>query len=335
MTREAHPREFGPGLTLVQVDALIVRMSEALRARRYSGRTEQAYVGWVRRFLRFHVRRPPGETGLVEVNASLNRLATIARVSASTQNQAASALSFFHEHVLGVELGPLKGMVRARRGKRLPVVLDRSEVKEILGRLEMPYRLVALLLYGSGLRLHEALGLRVHDLEMERFEVLVREGKGGHDRVTMVAEAARPAIERWIGRIRRLHERDVAREAGWVDLPDALRHKYPNAGREFGWQWLFPGSRLRRLTFGERGRHPLHDSAVQRSVKEAVRLSGISKPATCHTFRHSFATHLLQDGCDIRTIQELLGHKSVRTTMIYTHVLNQGGLGIKSPLDRL
>ena len=289
-------------------------------------------MGWAKRFLRFQTAQPR-QSELGHVNAFLSSLATQSRISASTQNQAASALCFFHKHVLGVQLGALDEMVRAKRGKRLPVVLERSEVRQVVSHLEMPHRLVAMLLYGSGLRLHEALGLRVHDIELERGEVLVREGKGGHDRVSMLAHAVKAPVEEWLERVRRVHARDSARGAGWVELPDALPRKYPSAGRELGWQWIFPGSRVHRLPGGRRGRRPLHDSAAQRAVREAARTSAISKPAPCHTFRHSFATHLLQDGYDIRTIQELLGHKSVRTTMIYTHVLNRGGRGVRSPLD--
>jgi len=237
--------------------------------------------------------------------------------------------------VVGRDLGAIDGMVRARSGKRLPIVLERDEVRRIMERLEMPYLLVATLLYGSGLRLHEALSLRIHDLQLERGELVVRQGKGGRDRVTMLATSATERLKGWIGRRAKQHARDLERDAGWVELPDALHRKCPNAGKELGWQWLFPATRILNLSNGRRGRHPLHDSAVQRAVKEAVRSSGVSKPATCHSFRHSFATHLLQDGYDIRTIQELLGHKSVRTTMIYTHVLNRGGMGVRSPLDRM
>jgi integron integrase len=314
-------------------------MRTALRTRRYARKTERAYLAWVERYFRFYPGRDPRHLDLPEINAFLSALAVKGKVSAATQNQAASALLFLYRGVLGCDPGPIEGVVRARRGKRLPVVLEREEVAQVLRQLTPPYRLISTLLYGSGLRLSEALHLRIHDVEQDRREILIRGGKGDKDRVTMLPEAARLAVVEQMGFVRALHERDRARGAGWVELPDAVGRKYPNAGQELGWQWLFPATRLSALRSAahrnERGRHPLHDSAVQRAVKQAVSQTGISKPATCHTFRHSFATHLLQDGYDIRTIQELLGHKSVRTTMIYTHVLNRGGHGVRSPLDRL
>jgi integron integrase len=313
----------------------LAALRDALRARHYSRRTIKIYISWIGRFLRFHEGMHPSALGRSELNAFLTHLAVNAGVGASTQNQAASALVFYFGNVLGRDLGPVDSIVRGRRGKRLPVVLDRDEVRVVLRNLRMPHRLIATLLYGSGLRLHEALMLRVHDVALARREIVIREGKGGSDRITMLAQAAEPPMHEWIRRRERLHERDLERGAGWAELPDALHRKYVNAGRQIGWQWVFPGTTLQRFASGRRGRSPLHDSAVQRAMKDAVRRSGLSKPATCHTFRHSFATHLLEDGYDIRTIQELLGHKSVRTTMIYTHVLNRGGKGVRSPLDRI
>ena len=335
MIRRGAPTAAGPGLPHTHAERLLDELVQALRARRYARRTERAYVGWVRRYLRAFSDRNPAALGTAEVNAFLSRLATRDQVSPSTQNQAVCALAFFHERVLGVEVGRVEALVRAKRGKRLPVVLEREEGRRIMEQLEPHHLLVAMLLYGSGLRLREALRLRVHDLSVERGELVVREGKGGQDRVSMVAVSVKAPLEDWLERLRRKHARDLERGAGWVELPSAILLKYPGAGSEPGWQWLFPGSKVQRLRGSHRGRRPLHDSAVQRAVKEAVRGSQVSKPASCHSFRHSFATHLLQDGYDIRTIQELLGHKSVRTTMIYTHVLNRGGMGVRSPLDRL
>ena len=321
----------------VNRERVLEALRRALRTRRYSRKTERAYVGWAQRYMRFHKGKEPSRLGRKDIDAFLTALAIKGRVSAATQNQAASALLFLYRSVLGVDPGAIESVVRARAGKRLPVVLERDEAKEVIAQLDHPYRLIATLLYGSGLRLSEALHLRIHDIEMERRELLIRGGKGNKDRVTVLPESARLAVVEQTGFVRAQHERDRARGAGWVDLPDAAAIKYPNAPRELGWQWLFPATKLAMLQKSpiRKGRHPLHDSAVQRAVKDAVRRAGISKPATCHTFRHSFATHLLHDGYDIRTIQELLGHKNVRTTMVYTHVLNRGGLAVRSPLDRL
>ena len=332
-------REAGPGLGAVRSERAIGALRRELRTRRYSRKTERAYVGWVVRYLRFHESRDPGELSVGHIDAFLTWLATEGKVGAATQNQAASALVFLYKTVLGRDPGSLENAVRAHKGKRLPVVLERSEVGRILDELAPPYRLIARLLYGSGLRLSEALHLRVHDVGLERREILIRAGKGDQDRVSMLPDRVQEEVAAQIRIVRDQHERDLARGAGWVELPDAVARKYPNAPKELGWQWLFPATKLAVLSRAgqqaRRGRHPLHDSAVQRTVKDAVRAAEITKPATCHTFRHSFATHLLQDGYDIRTIQELLGHKSVRTTMIYTHVLNRGGQGVRSPLDRL
>jgi integron integrase len=339
MRQTALTREAGPGLGAVRSERTIEALRRELRTRHYSRKTERAYVGWVVRFLDFHGRVDPGELGRAQIDAFLTSLATEAEVGAATQNQAASALMFLFKNVLGRDPGSLENTIRAQKGKRLPVVLERDEVWRILSGLDSPYRLIATLLYGSGLRLAEALHLRVHDVELDRREILIRAGKGDQDRVSMLPDRVRRELSDQITVVQAQHERDLAREAGWVDVPDAVARKYPNAPRELGWQWIFPATKVSRLSRPGHslrvGRHPLHDSAVQRSVKEAVRSAGITKPATCHTFRHSFATHLLQDGYDIRTIQELLGHKSVRTTMIYTHVLNRGGPGVRSPLDRL
>jgi len=310
-------------------------MQLALRARHYSRRTEQTYCQWARRYIRFHGLRHPAEMAEPEINAFVTHLAVHEKVSASTQTQALSALLFLYRHVLGHEVGELD-LVRANRPRRLPVVLTREEVRRLLGGLEGEPRLVASLLYGSGLRLMEGLRLRVCDLEPGRGELLVRSGKGDRDRVTMLPRSLQPALEAQLARARALHERDLADGWGSVELPGALARKYPLAAAEWRWQWVFPQQRRwRNRESGEEGRHHLHETIVQRAVTDGVRRTGIAKHATCHTLRHSLATHLLDDGYDIRTIQELLGHKDVRTTMIYAHVLNRGGQGVRSPIDDL
>ena len=274
--------------------------------------------------------------GAREAGAFLTSLAADRGVSASTQNQALSALLFLYREVLGDPLPFVEGVVRARRPHRLPVVLTRHEVRAVLGHLAGPARLVALLLYGGGLRLLEALTLRAKDVDLAGGELLVRGGKGAKDRRTVLPTVASRPLTAHLERVRRLHARDLARGAGRVALPGALAAKYPAAAREWGWQWVFPAARVYRdAATGEVRRHHLHESAVQRAVRAAVLRAGVAKPATCHTFRHAFATHLLEDGYDIRTVQELLGHADVRTTMIYTHVLNRGGRGVRSPADGL
>ncbi len=307
-----------------------------MRLRHYSRRTEKAYLHWIRRFLHHNRHRDPADTGPPEIRSFLSALAVQGRVGASTQNQALGALLFFYREVLGHDLGAVDDIVRAKRPKRLPVVLNRDEVREVIERLSGTERLVVLLLYGSGLRLLECLRLRVKDVDLRMNQITVRGGKGGKDRPTVLPETAKAGLARQLERVYAQHRRDLAAGAGWVEMPDALARKYPNAGREFGWQWVFPATRhyWERET-GQRRRHHLHETVVQRAVKCAVRKSGVTKPATCHTFRHSFATHLLEDGHDIRTVQELLGHRDVSTTMIYTHVLNRGPGAVRSPADRL
>jgi integron integrase len=312
-----------------------VRAALALRHR--SPRTQEAYVAWVRRFVIFSGRRHPRDLGPGDVRDFLTALATRRRVSASTQNQALAALLFLYRDVLGAPIdGRLEGLAPAQRPVRLPTVLTREEVRAVLAALDSTPHLVALLLYGSGLRLLEALCLRVKDVDLAKGELLVRSGKGDKDRRTVLSLAATVVLEPHLALVRRLHTRDLTRGHGRVMLPGALEQKAQGLGRDWGWQWVFPATKpYEDAETGEHRRHHLHETAVQRAVRAAVLRAGITKRATCHTFRHSFATHLLEDGYDIRTVQELLGHSDVRTTMIYTHVLNRGGRGVRSPGDRL
>jgi integron integrase len=314
---------------------LLERVRIALRTRHYSRRTEASYVGWIRRYILFHGKRHPDTLAEAEIGTFLSSLADPGRVSESTQNQALAALLFLYQVVLGRQLQWLGDLVRAKRPQRLPVVLTRDECRGLLEKLEDPYQMVGGLLYGAGLRLLEALQLRIKDIDLDRREVLVRDGKGRKDRHTVLPQALVIPLRAHLGSCRALHERDLERGAGAVEVPDALQQKYPRAPTSWSWQWVFPATRTYvHFETGETRRHHLHESAVQRAVAAAARAAGITKPATPHTLRHSFATHLLEDGYDIRTIQELLGHKDVSTTMIYTHVLNRGGRAVRSPLDR-
>lgn len=315
---------------------LLDQMREALRSRHYSRRTEQTYCQWVKRFIFFHKVRHPVEMGGAEINAFLTHLAVKEKVSASTQNQALSALLFLYRHVLGREVGDLGEVIRARKPKRLPVVMNRDEVKAVLANLTGDKWLMASLMYGAGLRLMECMRLRVQDIDFSRNEILVRDGKGAKDRITMLPKSLKPALQKHLKKVKAVHERDLADGWGRVLLPGALDRKYPNAPKEWRWQWVFPQeNRWKNPKTGEEGRHHVHESIIQKAVNVAVRKAGLAKRATCHTFRHSFATQLLEGGYDIRTVQELLGHKDVKTTMIYTHVLNRGGKGVKSPVDDL
>lgn len=312
------------------------RYREELVVRHYARRTMQSYAHWVKRFLHFHGLRHPREMGQAEINAFLSHLATEGQVSASTQNQALSALLFLYRHVLGVEDGDLKGVVRARRRQRLPVVLTPEEVRQVLDQLEGMNQLIAKLLYGSGLRLMEALRLRVKDLDFQQHQLTVRDGKGGKDRLTMIPQRMIKPLQEHLKTVKETHMADLQGGWGAVEMPYALERKYTNASREWRWQWVFPqAQRWKDRPSGRQGRHHIDPSIVQRAMHTAVRTAGLSKRATCHTLRHSFATHLLERGQDIRTIQELLGHSDVKTTMIYTHVLNRGPAGVQSPADLL
>ena len=326
-----------PGLrSRPQLHQLLDRVRLAVRTRHYSPRTEKAYVGWVRRFVQAERGRHPEQMGLAEVARYLAHLAIHDHVSASTQNQAFSALTFLYRDVLERPIEGLENVARAKRPIRVPLVLSRLEIEAILGSVRGTPRLMCALMYGAGLRLLECCRLRIKDVDFERGEIVVRDGKGRKDRVTMLPARLSGPLAKHIecGRVR--HAADLAAGKGAVSvaLPDALDRKYTNASRDWAWQWVFPADRtyVDQLS-GQTRRHHLHESAVQREFAAAVRASKVAKPATCHTLRHSFATHLLENGYDIRTIQELLGHSDVATTMVYTHVLNRGGRGVRSPLD--
>jgi integron integrase len=314
---------------------LLDRVRDRLRVKHYSIRTEEQYVSWIRRYVLFHGKRHPREMGPQEIESFLTHLAVVGNVSASTQNQAKAALLFLYAEVLGVDVGWLAGVTTARSSRRLPVVLTVEEVRALFGRLTGVHWLVASLLYGSGLRLMEAIRLRVKDIDFSRREIVVRDGKGGKDRVTVLPAKLVEPLRQQLAKVHKLHDADVLAGYGEVYLPFALARKYPRAAREWAWQYVFPATVISEdPRSGRARRHHLDEQAVQRAVKNAVRGAGIVKPASPHTLRHSFATHLLQAGYDIRTVQELLGHSDVKTTMIYTHVLNRGGRGVLSPMDR-
>lgn len=313
---------------------LLDQVRDAIRLKHYSYRTEQSYVGWIRRFILFHNKRHPQEMGIAEVEAFLTSLAVDGQVSASTQNQALSALLFLYRFVLKQEFEQPLDAVRAKPSRYLPTVLTKQEVRSVLGRTSGIQGLVLKVLYGSGLRLTEGLQLRVKDVDFAQRQVVVRDGKGHEGRVTMLPGSLIEPLQLHLQQVRRLHGQDLDTGFGSVYLPFALERKYPHADRAWIWQFVFPSfGRSRDPRSGIVRRHHLHETGVQRSLKAAVQEAGIAKRVSCHTLRHSFATHLLEDGYDIRTVQELLGHKDVKTTMIYTHVLNRGGRGVRSPLD--
>jgi integron integrase len=313
---------------------LLEQVRQLLRLRHYSLRTEEAYLGWIRRYILFHGKRHPAELAEKDVSAFLSSLANHGHVAASTQNQALSALLFLHKEVLQRELAFIADVARVKRPPKLPVVLAPDEVRAVLAQLSGQYRLMADLLYGSGLRLLECLRLRVKDVDFEYLHIVLRDSKGGKDRRTMLPVSVVPALREHLAEVKRRHDVDLAEGFGRVHLPGALERKMPNASREWTWQYVFPAAkRSIDPRSGHEQRHHVSEKNLQNAVKAAVRATGLSKAATCHTLRHSFATHLLENGYDIRTVQELLGHKDVSTTMIYTHVLNKPGLGVKSPLD--
>jgi integron integrase len=313
---------------------LLDQMREVLRLHHYSIRTEEAYLIWVKRFILFHNKRHPSDMGEKEISSFLTYLAVNKHVSASTQNQALSAILFLYKRVLNLHLEWLEDVVRAKRPRRLPVVLTREEVMRMLDAMQGYNALIARLLYGTGMRLMEGLRLRVQDVDFVRKEIIVRSGKGDKDRVTTLPEVLIPQLEKQLERVRHLHAADLEEGYGRVYLPFALDRKYPSAGIELGWQYFFPSQqRSTNPRTGKVARHHLHDKNVGRAIRNAARKVGIYKRVSSHTLRHCFATHLLEAGYDIRTVQELLGHKDVKTTMIYTHVLNRGGRGVRSPLD--
>lgn len=313
---------------------LLQQVRDAVRRKHFSPRTEETYIHWIRRFIYFHGKRHPAELGEAEVTAFLNHLARDRKVAAATQNQALSALLFLYREALAQPLAWLDGLDRAKRPARVPSVLTRDEAAALLARLQGTRWIMAALLYGAGLRLRECLKLRVKDIDFGYGQIVVRDGKGAKDRVTMLpASTVRPLQEHLV-RVRLLHERDLAAGYGSVELPDALSVKYPRAAQEWGWKFVFPSYKLSTdKRSGEIRRHHVYENYLIRAVKQATRMAGIAKPVSCHTLRHSFATHLIEGGYDIRTVQELLGHHSVETTMIYTHVMNKGGRGVASPLD--
>lgn len=313
---------------------LLEQVSEVMRFKHYALRTERSYQEWIRRYILFHGKRHPREMGAGEVERFLSDLAVNRKVASSTQNQAFNALLFLYREVLHTEVGPLEGVERARRPEKLPVVLSRAETQRVLSGMSGTFQLMGKLLYGTGMRLMECVRLRVKDVDFERNQIVVREGKGFKDRVTMLPESLKAGLAEHLKRVKLLHEQDLAEGHGRVYLPYALKEKYPQADREWGWQYVFPAARPSRdPRGGEVRRHHVNEQGLQRAVKDAVKLAAVAKPASCHTLRHSFATHLLESGYDIRTVQELLGHRDVTTTQIYTHVMKKPGLGVRSPLD--
>jgi integron integrase len=325
-------------ITSIEPPKLLDQVRGKIRLKHYSIRTEQCYIDWIRRYILHFDKRHPKDLGAVEVEQFLTHLAVVGKVAASTQNQAKSALLFLYKEVLGSELPWLDDIERAKAPKRLPVVLTQQEVQAILKQLEGTHHLVVSLLYGTGMRILEALRLRVKDVDFARKEILIRDAKGFKDRVTMLPVSLIAPLKAHLEKVKILHEQDLQAGYGSVYMPYALEKKYPNAPCEWAWQYVFPSGKLSIDPRSEQSvtrRHHVQDQAIQRAVRQAVRDAGIAKIATPHTFRHSFATHLLENGYDIRTVQELLGHADVATTMIYTHVLNRGGHGVSSPLDGL
>jgi integron integrase len=319
---------------LRQPKKLLDQVRDVLRVKHYSIRTEQAYVDWITRYILFHAKRHPKDMGAPEIEAFLTHLAVEGNVAASTQNQALSALLFLYREVLHQDVSSKLNFAYAKKPKRLPIVLTRAEAHKVIGLMSGTPQLMAKLLYGSGLRLLECVRLRVQDVDFAQHQIIVRDGKGEKDRITMLPDTIVPFLQEHLQRVKLIHEADLAQGLGGVYLPYALDRKYPNASKEWTWQYIFPANRLSvDPRSGEKRRHHVDENTLQKAVHNAARKAGLSKPVSPHTFRHSFATHLLEAGYDIRTVQELLGHKDVKTTMIYTHVLNKGPLAVRSPLD--
>lgn len=326
----------GPGSRYRNLRDLLRVVDERIRFRHFSPRTSQAYTQWIDRFVKYHEGRDPRLLGKSHVEEFLSDLAVKKKVGASTQNQALAALLFLYKDIFSQDLPWLNGIVHAKRPKKLPVVMSQKEVQVVLGEMEGTSKLLATVLYGSGLRLMEGCRLRVKDIDFDRHEIHIRSGKGGKDRKTMLPNRLAGTLERHLSQVKRIHMKDCAKGWGAVELPGALDRKSPQSPWDWAWQWVFPAtSAYLHQPTQTRRRHHLHETVIQKEVRRSVRALKMSKRVTCHTFRHSFATHLLESGSDIRTIQELLGHADVRTTMIYTHVLNRGGLGTLSPFDRL
>ncbi len=315
---------------------LLDQVRTEIQTRHFSPRTEKTYINWIKQYIFYHNKRHPKEMGEVEVNKFLSHLATEKNVSASTQNQALSAILFLYKNVLQKELGDFGNVIRAKRSRKIPVVFTKDEVRKIMGNLERKHRLMAHLLYGSGLRLTECLGLRVKDIDFDNKQIIVRDGKGEKDRVTLLSEKIVPHLKKHLAKVRQIHTEDPKKGIGTTNLPYALERKYPNIAKEWHWCYVFPTTKLAQdKKTGEWKRHHLNESGLQRAVKKAMRKAKVEKHGGPHTFRHSFATHLLENGYDIRTIQDLLGHKNLQTTMVYTHVMNKGPMGVKSPGDSL
>jgi integron integrase len=313
---------------------LLDQVREAIRIKHYSYRTEESYVAWIRRYILFHNKRHPKDMGTAEITAFLSHLAIDGQVTASTQNQALSALLFLYRHVLHQEPEGSIDALRAKPSRYLPTVLTKEEILTVIANLSGVYQLVVQVLYGSGLRLNEALRLRIKDIDFTQQQIVVRDAKGGESRVTMLPASLVQPLQLQLRQVKKMHQHDLDQGYGSVYLPFALERKYAHLDRAWIWQFVFPAARISQdPRSGIVRRHHLHETGLQRALKQAVRGANIEKRVGCHTFRHSFATHLLQNGYDIRTVQELLGHKDVKTTMIYTHVLNRGGRGVRSPLD--
>lgn len=314
---------------------LLDQLADQIRLKQYSSRTQKTYIHWVREYILFHNKRHPKEMGVQEIKQFITHLTSDKNVSPSTQNQALSAILFLYRHVLKINLDETDlNLLRPQKGKTVPVVLSKEEAKVIISKMTGVYQIIAQIMYGSGLRIMEAMRLRVKDIDFANHQIIVRDGKGGNDRLTMLPELVIKPLQKHLQQVKLIHEKDLADGFGTVYLPFALQRKYPNANKEWIWQYVFPATtRFKDIETGIISRHHLHETAVQKAVKEATALAKVNKRVSPHTFRHSFATHLLENGYDIRTIQELLGHKDVKTTMIYTHVLQRGGLAVKSPLD--